>query len=88
VKTGEYPSVVDKRLVKEFQKAENKNGIIELPKRYRYSLNQSVHIQSGPFAEQIGLYQHMTPEKKIAVLLKIIGRNVTVLFNESQVSAA
>lgn len=76
VRFGDKPSPVPSSLVSELQRACDDDGCLSLHAEFKEG--ESVRIARGPFAGLVGRIDQLTPEKRVWVLLDVIGKSTRV----------
>ena len=64
------------------------NGCVQLPKQTLFNADDSVRPTEGAFEGLTGLVEGYASSKRVQVLLDLLGRKVSVLFDENQLVAA
>jgi len=85
---GSNPSAIQSEIIEEFQRHENKNGIIIIDPRERYKKGDPVRLLDGPFADVIGMFDSATDDQRVMILLDLMGRRVRVKLKPEFVEAA
>lgn len=62
-------------------------GIVQLPKRSKFSIKDKVTIIDGPFAGQAGLVARMPTKDRQKVLLDLLSNKISVLVDEELLEA-
>jgi transcriptional antiterminator RfaH len=60
------------------KRREDANGLIQLDRQPQFSPGDKVYIRDGAFQECLGLYEGMTGNERVTVLLDLLGRKVRV----------
>ncbi len=87
VSTGDMPAPVPDQIIAELKKSENEHGLIEL-KRPRFSPGDKVTVLDGAFADYGGIFEAETDEKRVAILLELLGRKVRVSLDPDLIQAS
>lgn len=85
---GDNPTPVDDGIVATLRRQEDADGLVRLLQRPRFATGEKVRILDGAFAACIGLFDGMSDNDRVAVLLDLLGRKVRVVMDELLVSAA
>lgn len=75
------PAVMPEREIQRLMNRENEHGLVCLPDKSNFTVNETVSPRDGPFAGQRGLYQGMHESGREKVLLEVLGGRRTVLFD-------
>jgi transcription antitermination factor NusG len=81
------PAVVPKGVVEGIQRREGSDGLVKLPKVRGMERGDQVRIVRGSFEGHIGLYEGMSGEARVCVLLELMGRAVPVVMARGDVAA-
>ena len=73
--TGERPAPVPDPIIAQLKQNEDERGFIEL-KRPRFTPGDKITVLEGPFANCTGIFEAETDEKRVAILLELLGRKV------------
>lgn len=83
---GELPASVPDGVVEDIQARES-GGVVPIPRPPSPKAGQKILVTSGPFDGNWGLFEGMTDQHRVVVLLDLLGRNVRVHVPASAVSA-
>ena len=72
---GDHPLAVPAGLVETIKDGEQEDGAVAMDPK-RYDKGQKLRVVQGPFADLTGLFQDMADDKRIVVLLNLLGRQV------------
>ncbi len=75
--TGDKPAPVPNPIIAQLKRSENERGFIEL-KRPRFAPGDKITVLGGAFADCTGIFEAETDEKRVAILLELLGRKVRV----------
>ena len=84
---GDHPLSVPAGLVESIKDSELEDGAVAMDPR-RYSKGQELRVVQGPLADLTGLFQDMADDKRVFVLLNILGRDVRTRLPIEAVAAA
>ncbi len=84
---GDAPMAVPTGVVEEIREREDENGLIDLRPLKTMRRGEPVRVTDGPFFDQLGLFDEINADHRVAVLLSVLGRTVRVLLPEGFVSA-
>jgi len=73
---NELPQPVPRGVVEELQARMDARGVILWQERFK--VGQTVKIGEGPFADFIGILEHLDAKGRVRVLLDLMGRTVSV----------
>lgn len=84
---GSGPVPVPEEIIEEIRAHEDNSGLVvlDLP---AFRRGQKVEIVEGPMTTQTGLFQHMTDNQRVVLLLELLGRFVRVTMPRAAVTAA
>lgn len=84
---GDSPASVPEGVVEDIVAREGNDGAIEmvLP---NFRKNEALHIDSGPFENCVGFFQEMTDDRRVLLLLELMGRAVKVVLPVNNLAAA
>ncbi|MBI3453589.1 MAG: transcriptional activator RfaH [Rhodospirillales bacterium] len=85
---GEQPAPVPDGIVEDIRAREDAGGMIELPVPSAFKKGAVVRIVDGAFAGQSGLFETLTDERRVAVLLDLLGRQVRLVLPGESIAAA
>lgn len=85
---GDRPATVPRGVLEALRNREDSDGFVELPQASHFKRGQSVQIHHSAFSEQSGLYDSTDNQRRVAVLLDLLGRKVRVLVDADLVTAA
>ena len=84
---GDAPAPVPHPVLEALKAREEEDGLIKLDRRPRFSPGDQVSILDGAFRGCHGLYEGMSGEERIAILLELLGRKVRVTVNLDMIAA-
>jgi transcriptional antiterminator RfaH len=85
---GDYPVPVSDGVVDALRQREDASGIIRLPARSMFKPGQAVQVVDGVFATCLGLFESMSDDERVLILLDLLGRRVRVTLNADSIAAA
>ncbi len=85
---GDRPSPVPADVVDAIRAREDEHGWVMLGTLAGLATGASVRILDGAFADHLGLYESVTDDARVAVLLDLLGRQVRVHLPTQSVVAA
>lgn len=85
---GDQPAPLPGGVIEAIQSQEDADGFIQLAHQNSLKLGDSIVVLSGPFAHQLGLCDGVSDNKRVAILLDLLGRKVRVLLDVEAVEAA
>ncbi len=88
ISCGERPTRVDERIIEAIAAREGADGFVRLSKTQTFKPGQSVRVTCGAFADQLGLYEGMSDQDRVRILLDLLGRKVRVTIEADVVTAA
>lgn len=75
---GGGPVAVPPTIIDDIRTYENEQGVIVFKPGDRFKKGDRVQMQDGPFDDCIGLFESVTDEERVIVLLELLGRQVKV----------
>lgn len=85
---GEDPAPLADGVVDGLRRRENERGFVGLDGRPRFAIGEQVRIVDGVFASCLGLFDGISDNERVAVLLDMLGRKVRVVIDDLSVAAA
>lgn len=88
--SGDAPARLDDNYILELKSRENAEGVVILPSEEdarRFTQGQEVHVTSGLFAGEIGIFDGSSAHERERVLINILGRKVSVLIASAALEA-
>lgn len=82
------PVSVTSEVVGCLRKREDAAGFVQLAAAPLFSAGDAVRIVGGTFSECLGLFEAMTDNERVSVLLDLLGRKVRVVMNIDSIEAA
>ena len=84
---GERPSAVPNGVVEEIMARESDDRLITVSEEIPYKTGEIIEITSGALADHVGNFLRMDKQKRIVILLELLGRNVEVRLPSDTVRA-
>jgi transcriptional antiterminator RfaH len=85
--SGEGPSAVSAAVVDELRRREDDKGFVQLARR-GFARGEKVRVVEGVFAACLGLFEGMTDNERVTILVDLLGRKVRVVMDLDAVAAA
>jgi transcriptional antiterminator RfaH len=85
---GDDPAPVAGDVLRLLKAREDSNGFIQLDCRPQFLQGDRVRVLSGPFSDNLGLFDGMGDRDRVAILLDLLGRKVRVSLDADMVAAA
>ena len=85
---GDVPAIVPPAIIEGLKRREDANGFVKLERRPRFASGDKVRIRDGAFADTLGLFEAMSGEERVAILLDLLGRKVRVVLDADVIEAA
>lgn len=82
LRSGSHPAVVPNSQMEALRGME-RGGLIVLPPRL--NVGDDVRVRRGTFANEVGLYDGMSRQGRVHVLLSMLGRSVRIELDENNV---
>lgn len=86
-RSDESPSPVPESAINMLRGMEE-DGLIQLPSKAKYRLNQQLQVKDGLFAGYTGLFQELASGDRVRVLLNVMGRKTPCVFPSAQLEPA
>jgi transcriptional antiterminator RfaH len=86
VSQGDAPAPVPEGVVEEIRQREDDRGLVRIEPRYRPG--QKLRILTGAFADQVGLFECASDERRVVLLLELLGRRLQVRVPSESVAPA
>lgn len=83
---GSLPATLPSELVEEIRTREDVEGVVSLSQYLKIKQGDQVTINSGAFSEHRGIFECQDDDKRIIILLKLMGRDVRVRLASSAIS--
>jgi transcriptional antiterminator RfaH len=83
---GSLPATLPSELVEEIRTREDVEGVVSLNQYLKIKQGDQVTINSGAFSEHRGIFECQDDDKRIIILLKLMGRDVRVRLASSAIS--
>jgi transcriptional antiterminator RfaH len=84
---GDQPAAVPLAVFEALKRREDANGLIQLDPKPQFSLGDKVCVRDGAFQQCLGLYEGMTSNERVTVLLELLGRKVRVSLDSEMLIA-
>jgi transcriptional antiterminator RfaH len=84
---GDSPRRVPSQIIDEIVACEDKTGVIK-PAPPIFAPGQAARLIAGPLADVTGLFEETRDEKRIILLLSLLGRKVRIVAPVAEVTAA
>lgn len=88
VSFGSRPSPLPEGVIEEIRAREGADGLVEANALARYKPGDRVAIADGPLAEADGLFHAADGDRRVVVLMRLLGRDVPVRVRGDQIRAA
>lgn len=74
----DHPTPLPAGVIEEIRSREDERGLVSLSRCLSLSKGDRVHIGAGPFRDLNGLFDCISDDERIVVLLELLGRQVRV----------
>ena len=88
VRNYDRPAPVDEEIVAALKRREDAAGFVQLECRPRFARGDKVRVIGGALFDCCGLYEGMTGQERVAILLELLGRKVRVVLDDHIIEAA
>lgn len=85
---GDDPAPMTTDVLSLLKAREDLNGFIRMDRRSQFSRGENVRVLSGPFSDNLGLFDGMADRDRVAILLDLLGRKVRVSIDADMIAAA
>ena len=84
---GDRPAAVPEGVVEEVMSQHDDDGLIQLTTRIPFEKGQALQVVSGALTDVVGLFECMSDEARVIMLLDLMGRRVKVKLPLEDVTA-
>lgn len=84
---GDVPAVVQSGIIDALRQREDEHGFIKLEQR-PFRLGEELRVLDGAFTGTLGLFEGMSDNERVTILLDLLGRKVRVSMDVESVVAA
>ena len=88
VRDGDRPAPVPGHVLSTLKGREDDAGFIRLRSAPEFAVGDKVRVQGGAFDDCLGIYQGMSGQERVAILLDLLGRKVRVVLDAEVINAA
>jgi transcriptional antiterminator RfaH len=88
VTRGNLPADVPPSIIEGLKRREDANGLIPLEQRPRFASGDKIRVREGAFCDALGLFEGMSGQERVAILLDLLGRKVRVVLDMDFIDAA
>ncbi|MGB7256494.1 MAG: transcriptional activator RfaH [Pseudolabrys sp.] len=85
---GDDPATVPAEIIDQLKAREDERGFVTLAPRTPFATGERIYVRDGLFASCTGIFEGMSDQDRIAVLLDMLGRKVRVVLDADIVIAA
>tara|TARA_B100000686_G_C16400878_1_gene767237 strand:- start:29 stop:535 length:507 start_codon:yes stop_codon:yes gene_type:complete len=71
---GDHPAIVSDKVIAEIKDRENEDGFIRLGRGQKFVAGDQVKISEGALCDRVGLFQTVTDNERVVILLNLLGR--------------
>lgn len=87
ISNGDWPVPVADQIVEEIRAREDETGMVAVNPEPPFSPGEMVRVTSGALADQVGLFDCVSDDERVFILLELLGRQVRVRVPMESVSA-
>ena len=87
VRVGDRPAPIPCRVIEAIKSREDAAGVVVLD-RPQFARGDKIRVVEGAFRDSLGLYEGLSSEERVAILLELLGRQVRVVLNHEIIAAA
>ena len=84
---GEMPALLPAGVIEDIRASEDESGAVPVRTSDPFEKGEAVRITRGVWCEQVGLFERMTDDERIVILLNLLGRPLRVQLPMSSVGA-
>jgi len=85
---GDEPAAVDDRIIASLRSRENDLGFVQLDQRPKFQPGDKLRVIDGVFCDSLGLFEGITDNERVTILLDLLGRKVRVMLDAEFIAAA
>jgi transcriptional antiterminator RfaH len=85
---GEEPAAISNRIIDDLKNRESELGFIQLDQRQKFRSGDKLRVIDGVFCDSLGLFEGITDNERVTILLDLLGRKVRVMLDAEFVTAA
>lgn len=85
---GEEPAALNDRIIADLKNRESELGFIQLDQCQKFRPGDKLRVVDGVFYDSLGLFEGMTDNERVTILLDLLGRKVRVMLDAGLVTAA
>ena len=86
--SGGAPTPIGGEVIDMLKREEDERGFLKLQARANFVSGDKVKVVDGAFCASIGLFESVTDDERVTVLLDLLGRKVRVVLDSGLVAAA
>jgi transcriptional antiterminator RfaH len=88
VSNGNVPAILPQAIIEGLKRREDANGFVQLELRPRFASGDKVRVLKGAFCDHLGLFEGISGQERVAILLDLLGRKVRVVLDTDSIDAA
>lgn len=88
IANGDRPSPVPQGTIESLQGQQRSDGLLTPASLVLLEHGEQVRLVDGAFAEQVGIYERMTANQRVVLLLNVLGREVRLTVPIEAIDAA
>jgi transcriptional antiterminator RfaH len=88
VTRGDVPAAVPQAIIEGLKHREDAAGHIQLERRPRFVSGDKIRVREGAFCDCLGLFEGISGDERVAILLDLLGRKVRVVLDMDIIDAA
>lgn len=86
--SGDEPAPIAGDVISRLKRREDSKGCVQLDLAPRFSAGDVVRVVDGAFSDCLGLFESMSDDERVMVLLDLLGRKVRVTMSMDTIEAA
>ena len=85
---GDLPACVPQQMIEQLRGREDDRGYVQMDRHPSFETGDKVRVVDGHFLDCLGLFEAISGEERVAILLELLGRKVRVVLDVDMIAAA
>jgi transcriptional antiterminator RfaH len=85
---GDNPVEVPNSVIDELKLGQDEQGFVQLERKHPFRPGEHIRVLNGAFSAYLGLFERMTDNERVAILLDFLGRKVRVVLDADAIETA